>query len=338
MCKRPRWRCLITFILLGMLFLFPLDGCDSAATTPQRTADAEIGRGMPELSPAALGMGEKLQVVATTNILGDVVVQIAGDQIELTVLMPVGTDPHAFEPTPQDVAAVFDAHIVFANGAGLEEFLEPLLESANAADKVIPVSQGIELRDFGTDSANSHQVEDDHRGADPHTWTDPNNVVVWTHNIEHALSMLDPDGVETYRANAEAYEAALHDLGLWIEEQVAQLAEPDRRLVTDHATFGYFADRYGFEMVGAVIPGYSTLSEPSAQELAELQDVIRKLGVRAVFVGNTVNPSLAERIAEDTGVRIVFLYTGSLSERGGPASSYIEFMQYNVAQIVQALK
>jgi manganese/iron transport system substrate-binding protein len=108
--------------------------------------------------------------------------------------------------------------------------------------------------------------------------------------------------------------------------------------VTDHATFGYFADRYGFEMVGTVIPGYSTLSKPSAQALAELQDVIRELGVRAVFVGNTVNPGLAERTAQDTGVQIVFLYTGSLSDSGGPASSYIEFMRYNVTQIVQALK
>jgi ABC-type Zn uptake system ZnuABC Zn-binding protein ZnuA len=227
---------------------------------------------------------------------------------------------------------------VFANGAGLEEFLEPLLESADAADRVVPVSQGIELREFSAGSANAHKGEEDDHGADPHTWTDPNNVVVWTHNVEYTLSTLDPDNAQTYRANAEAYEAAMQDLDLWIEEQVAQLAEPDRRLVTDHATFGYFVDRYGFEMVGAVIPGYSTLSEPSAQALAELQDAIGELGVRAVFVGNTVNLALAERIAEDTGVRIVFLYTGSLSESSGPASSYIDLMQYNVTQIVQALK
>jgi len=318
--------------------LFSLEGCGSTSTTPKRSADAETGRETPKLSPVALEPEHKLRVVVTTNILADVVAQIAGDRIDLTVLMPPGTDPHAFEPTPQDSAAVFDAHVVFANGAGLEEFLEPLLESAAATEKVVTVSQGIKLREFSAEAGQGYEGEEEHPAGDPHTWTDPHNVVVWTQNIAQALGMLDPGGAAFYQANAEAYAAALQALDLWIEEQVARLAPQQRRLVTDHATFGYFSDRYGFEMVGAVIPGYSTLSEPSAQALAELQDAIRDLGVKAVFVGNTVNPGLAQRIAEDTGVRIVFLYTGSLSEAGGPAGNYVDFMRYNVSQIVQALQ
>ncbi len=338
MRKQPRRYFLIEAILLGTCLLFSLGGCGATKTTPERSADAEIGRETPGLSPVPLEAGHKLRVVATTNILADVVAQVAGDRIALTVLMPPGTDPHAFEPTPQDSAAVFDAHVVFANGAGLEEFLKPLLESAAATEKVVAVSQGIELRAFSAEAGQAHEGEDEQSAGDPHTWTDPHNVVVWTQNIAQALSTLDPGGAAIYQANAEAYEAALQDLDRWIEEQVAQLTPQQRRLVTDHATFGYFTERYGFEMVGAITPGYSTLSEPSAQALAELQDAIQDLGVKAVFVGNTISPRLAQRIAEDTGVRIVFLYTGSLSEAGGPASNYIDFMRYNVSQIVQALQ
>jgi ABC-type Zn uptake system ZnuABC Zn-binding protein ZnuA len=292
----------------------------------------EADQGILWFSPVSLGGGERLKVVATTSIVADVVDHIGGDRIDLTRLMPPGADPHSFEPTPQDVAAVSDAHIVFANGAGLEEFLEPLLESAGAEAKTLSLSQGIELHEFEDDGEGEHE-----HGVDPHTWTDPNNVRVWAQNIAQALSALDPAGAAAYESNANEYGAALEELNSWIEEQVALVPVAQRRMVTDHATFGYFAERYGFEMVGAIIPGYSTLSAPSAQELASLQDAIRDLGVQAVFVGNSVNPSLAQRVAEDSGVELVFLYTGSLSDSDGPASSYLEFMRYNVSQVVTAL-
>ena len=124
----------------------------------------------------------------------------------------------------------------------------------------------------------------------------------------------------------------------WIEEQVATIPQLDRRLVTDHTVLGYFSERYGFEQAGAVFPGYSSLAEPSARELAGLQDAIAEQGVKAVFVGTTVNPDLASRVAEDTGARLVFLYTGALSEPSGPAGDYISFMKYNVGAIVDALR
>ncbi len=322
--------------------IIALSGCSTTAVTatPDHTEHV-LEDALPEFAPVALGRGEKLKVVATTNIVGDVVANVGGSRIDLVTLMPVGSDPHSFEPTPQNVAAVADAHVVFANGVGLEEFLDPLLESAHAVEKMVYVSKGVALRGFklGTedDSKDRDEHTDDH-GADPHTWTDPNNVVIWTHNIEHTLSSLDPDGAETYATNSEAYEEALVALNTWIEDQVGAIAEIDRRFVTDHATFGYFSDRYGFEMVGAVIPGFSTMSQPSAQELAELQDAIRERNVKAILVGNTVNSNLAQRAAEDTGTRLAFLYTGSLSERDGPASTYIDLMRYNVSQIVTALK
>jgi ABC-type Zn uptake system ZnuABC Zn-binding protein ZnuA len=245
--------------------------------------------------------------------------------------MPRGTDPHAFEPTPQDAAALADADVLFMNGVGLEAFLAPLLQSAAEGVSAIPVSYGIAL-------LRSQGVEEHAGEFDPHVWFDPRNVVVWTQNIERALSTLDPAGAEAYLANASAYEAQLQALDAWIEEQVAQVAPEKRRLVTDHASFSYFARRYGFEQVGAVFPGYSTLTEPSAQDIARLEDAIRQLNVQAVFVGLTVNPSLARRVAADTGTSLVFLYSGSLSESGGPADSYLALMRFNASAIVAALR
>ena len=305
----------VTVAVLSLLLLAA--GC--RPPTPATPEEEYYTDEMPSLSAATLGDGAKLRVVATTSIAGDVVQNVGGGLIDLTVLMPPGADPHSFEPTPQDVAAVADAHVLFANGAGLEEFLEPLLESAGEGVAVVPVSYGIELLQLGEEAGAEHHQ----RGADPHTWFDPNNVIVWTRNIAHVLSTLDPGSAEMYEANAEAYAAELERLDGWIREQLAQVPEENRKLVTDHASFGYFAQRYGFEQVGSVFPGYSTLAEPSAQELAALEDAILEFEVQAIFVGLTVNPDLAQRVAEDTGTRLVFLYTGSLSEAGGPADDYL---------------
>ncbi len=128
------------------------------------------------------------------------------------------------------------------------------------------------------------------------------------------------------------------DLDGWISQQVAQVPQANRKIVSDHVVFGYFAKRYGFEQVGAVIPSISTLAAPSAQELADLEDVIQKLGVRAIFVDSTVNPALSQRIASDTGMQLVPIYSGSLSAADGPAATYLDFMRANVSAIVQALK
>jgi ABC-type Zn uptake system ZnuABC Zn-binding protein ZnuA len=180
--------------------------------------------------------------------------------------------------------------------------------------------------------------EHDHEGIDPHTWTDPNNVIVWVYNIEHELSEADPENVKAYAANAESYEAELETLDSWIREQVAQIPDENRKLVTDHTLFSYFVGEYGFEQIGTLIPGYSTLAEPTAQELAAIEDAINELDVKAVFVGNTVNPALAERVAEDTGTKLIFVYTGSLTEPDGEAPTYLEYMRYNTNAFVDALK
>ena len=292
-------------LLLALLGSALLSGC-----APTTAADAGV------------------RVVATTTIVGDVAAAVGGERIALTVLLPRGADPHAYAPTPQDLAAVADADLVLINGAGLEEgFLERLLQNTGDDTPVVAVSDGVRLRTLG-DGAN----------PDPHVWFDPANVIIWTWHIAHALSEADPDGAAVYEENAAAYEAKLQELDGWIQEQVARVPAENRELVTGHIAFGYFAARYGFEQVGAVFPGFSTLGEPSAQERAALEEAIRAQGVNAVFVGTTVNPALAEQIAADTGIQVVPLYTGSLSEPGGEADSYLALMRYDVTVIVDALR
>ena len=160
----------------------------------------------------------------------------------------------------------------------------------------------------------------------------------WVQRVERSLGQVDPENAENYKNNADAYLVEIEKLEEWIREQVAVIPEEDRLLVTDHRVFGYFSEAFGFTQVGAIVPGYSSLSEPSAKELANLEDAVEAFGVKAVFVGNTVNPNLAQRLAEDGGTQLVFVFTGSLSEEGGEAESYIDYMRFNVRAIVDALQ
>jgi len=249
------------------------------------------------------------------------------------VLFPPGTDPHTFDPRPKDIAAISDADVVIIQGLGLESTLESALD-ANMTGALVHAAEGVDVLGI----AGEGHDDDDHEEGDPHTWTDPNNVIIWTQNIATALSEADPGNAEKYQANAETYIAELRELDSWIRAQVETIPAGQRQLVTDHLSFGYFAHEYGFDQVGLVIAALSTNAAPSAKEIAELMDAIQEHNVPAIFVGNTVNPALAEQVANDTGAQVIFVYTGSLSERGGEADSYIKFMRYNVNAIVEVLK
>lgn len=276
-------------------------------------------------------------VVATTSFVSDVVAQIGGDEIRLTVLFPLGADPHSFEATPADAVLLARAAVVFAVGAGLEEALEPLLSTAGVW--VVELAEFVPLLSWhGHDHEDDHDDEDHHHGEhDPHVWTDPTLVALWTHVIQDILTELAPEHADVFSARASAYRERLAQLDLWIVQQVSRVAREHRVLVSDHHVLGYFAHRYGFRVAGSVVPGLSTLAEPSARELAELMATIRALGVRAVFVSTTVNPQLAEQVTRDTGAQLVRLYTASLSDRSGPASTYLDMMRYNVTAILDAL-
>ena len=321
----------------------------------------EIAAKIALLTPIA--DGTTLKVVATTNIVGDVVANIGSDVIDLTTLMPVGADPHTFEATPQDIAVIAEADVVFVNGYNMEEVLMPLIEKSGiAAERIIPVSAGIEVLEFeGEHSHDDHEHEEDkqsnlldlftrtaaahegeahdhdHGGVDPHTWMSPLNVKVWVENIEAVLVALDPAHEAQYEDNAARYIEELAALDEYIREATAAVPMTNRKLVTDHTVFGYFARDYEFRQVGAVFPSFSTLAEPSAKDIAALQTTIAEYNVPAIFVGTTVNPMLSERVAADAGVQLITIYTGSLSEAGGPADTYLNFMRFNTNQIVKGL-
>jgi ABC-type Zn uptake system ZnuABC Zn-binding protein ZnuA len=306
----------------------------------EHTDEADL-TSIERLSPVELSEGERLRVVATTTIVGDVVAQVGQGAIDLVVLLPVGADPHGYTPTPKDLQTVADAHLVFLNGFGLEEALQETLDQAGGA-MLVSISEGIEPLSFeaGADEQGEDEGDAHHHpvGVDPHVWFDPTNVMIWAGNAARALGALDPANATFYQANADAYIDELEALDGWIEVQVEAVPPSNRVLVTDHAVFNPFAGRYGFEVVGTVIPAYSSNASVSAKELAELIETIETTGAPAVFVGLTVNPEVAEGVAVDTGVQVVPLYTGSLSEVGGPADSYIAMMRYDVAAIVEGLK
>lgn len=303
--------------------------------------EAHEERALPEVDRLAAA-GERLEIVASTTIVGDVLARVAGDAADVTVLMNVGQNPHSYEPEPSDLRVLEEADLVFTNGLGLEV---DLLDDVDrmAGGPVVPVSAGIEPIEGEEDEHDADDEHDDHGHAvDPHVWMDPNNVIVWVDNMERILISADPANAETYEANAEAYREELRELDRFIRREVESIPSSRRKLVLDHETFSYFADEYGFETVGTIVPGTSDRAEPSAQEIARLVEVIREEDVRAIFVGRTASRSmerLAQTVADEVGrpVEILPTLTGSLSARGERGDTYLDFVRYNVEQILAGL-
>jgi ABC-type Zn uptake system ZnuABC Zn-binding protein ZnuA len=289
------------------------------------------------LEVVPLGAGERLRVLATTSIVADAVARVGGDHIDLQTLVPLGVDPHAFEPTPRDVQALAEADLVFINGFGLEVFLGDLLREVGGGVPVVSVSQGVVPLARRDEDHDEEDGEPGEAGLDPHTWLDPNNVARWTETIGAALAAVDPGHAADYTAQAEAYRADLAALDREIREAVAGIPAENRRLVTDHDELGYFAEAYGFTVVGTVIPGASSLAEPSAAELAALLDTVRAEDIPALFVSSVIHPSLVESFASDAGLKIVTLQAHSLTPADGAAPTYLDLMRYNAEAIATAL-
>ena len=281
-----------------------------------------------------------LNVIAVESFLADIAQNIAGDRVSVKTLIPSGLDPHAFEPTPQDIAAISDSQVLIVNGAGLEAWLDEFLANAGGERMVIEASAGLEPRiaDVHPDEADLQEDASAHEN-DPHFWLDPNLAIDYAINIQNGLIQADPAGEQEYRQNTEKYIQQLKDLDAWIQGQVTQLPEEKRLLVTNHESFGYFADRYGFTVIGTILPGASTGVSPSAQQLGSLIDQIKSSGVKAIFLETGANPQLAEQIAQETGVKVIEgLFTHSLGGPQGEASTYLEMMKYNVLAILEGLQ
>jgi ABC-type Zn uptake system ZnuABC Zn-binding protein ZnuA len=288
----------------------------------------------------ASGSGTPAPVVlASTTFLADMARNVAGDRLTVSSLLPAGADPHTYEATPSDVAKIAESKVLILNGIEYEHFIEALLENAGGERLVVVASDGIEPRHM-EEHAGETEAGDDHghEAGDPHMWLDPNHVITYVENIREGLTHFDPDEAAVYQSNAGAYIAELKDLDAWIVEQVDQIPAEDRLLVTNHEALGYFAEQYGFTIVGTVIGSVSSDASPSAQQIAALIDQIRSSGASAIFLNAGDNPALAEQIAAETGVKVVTdLHVESLTD-GAPAATYIDMMKHNVTRIIESLK
>jgi zinc/manganese transport system substrate-binding protein len=285
------------------------------------------------------GAPDGLTIVATTSIAGDLVSQIVGERATVEVLMPPGADPHDFQPSSQQAAALRSADLVVAWGLGLEEGLVDILASAeDDGVRVVELSTQLDpLAYDAEDHEDEDQADDDHgHGLDPHTWTDPVRMAEAARIIGLALAVVAPDG--DWTAAAEQVAAEMHAVHDQVDEILAVIPSDHRKLVTNHDSFGYFAARYDFEVVGVAIRGGSTLASPSSAQIAELVDAIRRAGVTVLFAETSSTDALLEAVAgEVDDVRIVEILEGSLAPAGEPGDTLAGMLVHNAEVIADAL-
>lgn len=280
-----------------------------------------------------------VSVVATTTILGDLVHNVVGEDADVEVLIPVGVNPHDFQASSQQVAAIQRADLVVANGLGLEAGLHDVLEAATADGvRVWEVAPDIEPRPF-VEVVEAEEAHEDHEDGDldPHFWLDPLRVALAADLLAAELAKAAP-GVD-WSARADVYATELDSLDISSVERLAVVAPADRKLVTNHLSLGYFSDRYGFEMIGTVIPGGELMANPSSAQLASLVEVIEREQVRAIFTETIEPDTLAQAVADEVGyyVEVIELYTGSLGESGSDGDTLVGMLASNVRQVAEAL-
>lgn len=319
---------------ISLLLIMALPGCgrtesprDDAKATDPATKDSVAGGSMA----ADEFTGGRISVIATYSILGDWVGRVGGEHVRLTTLVGPGGDAHTYEPTPQDSAAVSDAALLFENGLGFEVWLDRLFEASGSRATRVVVTQKISGRTFADDHGHSE--------TDPHVWHDPQFAIEMVQAVAGAFTKADPSHADDYQKNAEAYVSELHELNTWIQSQIATLPDSRRKLVTTHDTFGYFAERFGFQVSSVMGTVSSEVADPSAAQIAAIIETIRREQVPAIFAENILNPQLTEQVAREAGVRIVpTLFTDALGEEGSDGESYLQMMRSNVTKIVESLK
>lgn len=297
-----------------MLAVALLAGCAEAAA--------------PRTSQVAAGP----QVVTSTTVFADMVQQVGNTRLaSVRSIVPAGVDVEDYEPTPDDLRAVSDANLLVMNGLALDRWVPRMVQSANPSITTLVLSDGLPV--LGVGSSDDADITEN---GNPHFWLDPAYARVYVQRIHDQLVQMDPDGASTYDANTTAYLAQLDDLDSWIQQQVATIPPDNRKLVTFHEAYPYFAARYGFQLIGVISP--SPGQEPSAGELAQLVETVRDAHVQAVFSEAQFSPKLTETLAQEAGVQEVVtdLYNDSLGDP--PADTYVGMMRYNVGRIVQALR
>jgi zinc/manganese transport system substrate-binding protein len=283
----------------------------------------------------------RLPVVASFSILGDIVANVGGERVAVVTLVGPDQDAHVFQPAPDHIKAVARARLVVVNGLGFEGWMERVVQAAAYRGPMVVASNGIAVRDRAGDE-DGHDVQDGHdhhahSNNDPHAWPNPAHIVIYTRNIVAALSKLDPAGATLYQRNGNAYIAKLNELDAWAMKQFLQFPDAKRQVITSHDAFEYFGAHYKIKFLAA--QGVSTDSEPSARDVANLIRQIRKDKIRAVFLENMSSPTLLQQISKEAGVTLGGkLYADALSQPGGPASTYLGLMRYNIEQLLAGLK
>lgn len=288
----------------------------------------------------------KLQVLATNSIIGDWVKEVAEDQVDLIVMIGPDTDNHTYEPTPQDSVRLTKADIIFENGLGLEYWLNALYKSSKSRAKRIALSEG--LPDLLPIDCHGHFKcrHTHHQEYDPHTWLNPNYVIDMVQKITDALISEDPQNADFYKKKGLHYIDELKKLDSWIKiriagtKEIAGIPVANRKLITNHNSFRYFARQYGFIPLGDILGSTSTESvDPSAQQFENLVKIIHKNKVPAIFGETIQNNALINNLAQEAKLpQPTILYTEALSKKNGPAENYIELMKYNVNILVEGLK
>lgn len=307
------------------------------------------------ISRAVAQGGDPLKVVTSFSILADWAAQVGGDAVDVSSIVPANGDAHTFDPDPATVASIADADVMFMMGPSFDGWMESVIESSGTDATVVSILDSIDLtattHDHGDDHADEsdhdhhedeHSADEhghDHEGGDPHIWGDAMLASAAVTIIGDALAEADPDHADAYARNMEAYNAELEELDNWIHQQVDMIPEENRKIVTSHDTFGFYADAYGFEIIGTAFGSISTESgDPSAADIATLVEEIDDSGVPAIFAENVVNPDLMQAIADEAGVELAPpLYSDALGDEDSAASTYIDMMRSNTTTIVEAL-
>lgn len=291
---------------------------------------------------AVQAQDQRLPVVATFSILGDLVGQVGGDRVDVSVLVGPNGDAHVYAPSPADAKKLAQAKVVFVNGLKFEGWIERLVKASGTRATVVVAAKDVtpieadDAHDHAHDHGKGHDQGHDHGGLDPHAWQDVANAKLYVAAIRDALVAADPAGKAAYEANARAYTERLDALDAEVKAAVAAIPAGQRKIITSHDAFGYFARAYGVQFVAP--QGVSTEAEASARDVGRIIRQIKTQKIRAVFLENISDPRLAERIAKETGAKLGGrLYSDALSDASGPAGTYIDMVRHNIRALTAAL-
>ncbi|OGB47910.1 MAG: metal ABC transporter substrate-binding protein [Burkholderiales bacterium RIFCSPLOWO2_12_67_14] len=306
-----------------------------SSSNPRRAALIATGLSLALESPTLWAQATApVKAVASFSILGDLVRQVGGDRVAVEVLVGPGSDAHVFQPTPAQAKLVGQAQIVFSNGLGFEGWMSRLLGTAGYKGRHVVASRGI--KPLHNEEAGEHKGHG-HEEADPHAWQSVPNVMVYVGNIAKGLCEADASGCDSYQRNAATYNAELKALDTDIRAIWAAIPTTQRKVITSHDAFGYYASAYGVKFLAP--QGVSTDSEASAKGVAQLVRQIKKEQIKALFVESISDPRLIAQIGRETGVKPAGeLFSDSLSDARGPAPSYLTMMRFNTTALTQAVQ